>query len=57
MSDLTNVEKRKFEQLLDMRSGYVLDFSIRFLRSVENRIQKRSPLVGSSTDDFEDIPF
>jgi len=29
MSDLTSAEKRKFEQLLGMRSGYVLDFSNR----------------------------
>jgi hypothetical protein len=29
MSDLTNAEKRKFEQLLDMSSGYVLDFTNR----------------------------
>jgi type IV secretory pathway VirB4 component len=29
MADLTNIEKRKFEQLLDMSSGYVLDFSNR----------------------------
>jgi len=29
MSDLTNIEKRKFEQLLNMGSGYVLDFSNR----------------------------
>jgi hypothetical protein len=29
MSTLTNSEKRKFEQLLDMGSGYVLDFSNR----------------------------
>jgi len=29
MSDLTNVEKRKFEQLLGMGSGYVLNFSNR----------------------------
>jgi len=29
MSDLTNVEKRKFEQLFGMSSGYVLDFSNR----------------------------
>lgn len=29
MSDLTFVEKRKFEQLLGMSSGYVLDFSNR----------------------------
>lgn len=29
MSDLTNLEKRKFEQLLDMGSGYVLNFSNR----------------------------
>lgn len=29
MSGLTNIEKRKFEQLLGMGSGYVLDFSNR----------------------------
>ena len=29
MSNLTNVEKRKFEQLLGMNSGYVLDFTNR----------------------------
>lgn len=29
MSDLTNMEKRKFEKLLGMSSGYVLDFSNR----------------------------
>ncbi len=29
MSDLTNLEKRKFENLLGMSSGYVLDFSNR----------------------------
>ncbi len=29
MSTLTNSEKRKFEQLLGMGSGYVLDFSNR----------------------------
>jgi len=29
MADLTNIEKRKFEQLLGMSSGYVLDFSNR----------------------------
>lgn len=29
MSDLTNLEKRKFERLLGMGSGYVLDFSNR----------------------------
>ena len=29
MSDLTYVERRKFEQLLGMNSGYVLDFSNR----------------------------
>ncbi len=29
MSDLTNLEKRKFERLLEMGSGYVLDFSNR----------------------------
>lgn len=29
MSSLTNIEKRKFEQLLGMGSGYVLDFSNR----------------------------
>ena len=29
MSDLTNIEKRKFERLLGMSSGYVLDFSNR----------------------------
>jgi hypothetical protein len=29
MSNLTNLEKRKFEQLLGMSSGYVLDFSNR----------------------------
>jgi hypothetical protein len=29
MSDLTNAEKRKFEQLLGMSSGYVLDFTNR----------------------------
>ena len=29
MSDLTNPEKRKFERLLGMESGYVLDFSNR----------------------------
>jgi len=29
MSDLNNIEKRKVEQLLGMRSGYVLDFSNR----------------------------
>ena len=29
MSDLTFVEKRKFEQFLGMSSGYVLDFSNR----------------------------
>lgn len=29
MSDLTNIEKRKFERLLGMGSGYVLDFSNR----------------------------
>ena len=29
MSDLTSAEKQKFEQLLGMRSGYVLDFSNR----------------------------
>ena len=29
MSDLTFTEKRKFEQLLKMGSGYVLDFSNR----------------------------
>lgn len=29
MSSLSNVEKRKFEQLLGMNSGYVLDFSNR----------------------------
>jgi abortive infection Abi-like protein len=29
MSDLTNLEKRKFEQLLGMSSGYVLDYSNR----------------------------
>jgi hypothetical protein len=29
MSDLTNIEKRKFERLLEMGSGYVLDFSNR----------------------------
>ncbi|HXN99662.1 MAG TPA: hypothetical protein VN881_11355 [Candidatus Acidoferrales bacterium] len=29
MSDLTSVEKRKFEQLLGMSTGYVLDFSNR----------------------------
>jgi len=29
MSDLTNMEKRKFERLLEMGSGYVLNFSNR----------------------------
>jgi hypothetical protein len=29
MSDLTNIEKRKFEQLLAMGDGYVLNFSNR----------------------------
>ena len=29
MSDLTNVEKRKFERLLEMGGGYVLNFSNR----------------------------
>lgn len=29
MSDLTNLEKRQFEKLFDMSSGYVLDFSNR----------------------------
>ena len=29
MSDLTNIEERKFERLLGMGSGYVLDFSNR----------------------------
>jgi hypothetical protein len=29
MSDLTFVEKEKFEKLLGMASGYVLDFSDR----------------------------
>ena len=29
MSDLTNIERRKFERLLGMGSGYVLDFSNR----------------------------
>jgi len=29
MSDLTNIEKRKFERLLEMGSGYVLNFSNR----------------------------
>jgi hypothetical protein len=29
MSDLTNIEKRKLERLLDMGGGYVLDFSNR----------------------------
>ena len=29
MSDLTNTEKRKFEQFLGMGTGYVLDFSNR----------------------------
>src|SRR5580693_5467832 len=29
MSNLTNIEKRKFEQLLNMGGGYVLDFSNR----------------------------
>ena len=29
MSDLTNLEKRKFEQLLAMGDGYVLNFSNR----------------------------
>lgn len=29
MSDLTNIEKRKFETLFGMGSGYVLDFSNR----------------------------
>lgn len=29
MSDLTGPEKRKFERLLDMDSGYVLNFSNR----------------------------
>lgn len=29
MSDFSNAEKRRFEQLLGMRSGYVLDFSNR----------------------------
>ncbi len=29
MSDLSNQEKRKLEQLLNMASGYVLDFSNR----------------------------
>lgn len=29
MSDLSNSEKRKFERLLDMGSGYVLNFSNR----------------------------
>jgi hypothetical protein len=29
MSDLSNLEKRKFEKLLGMSSGYVLDFSNR----------------------------
>jgi len=29
MSDLTFVEKRKFEQLLGMETGYVLDFTNR----------------------------
>ena len=27
MSDLTNIEKRQFERLLQMGGGYVLDFS------------------------------
>lgn len=31
MSDLTNIEKRKFERLLEMGGGYVLDFSNRTL--------------------------
>ena len=31
MSDLTNTEKRKFEKLLDMGGGYVLQFSNRAL--------------------------
>jgi len=31
MSDLNNTEKRKFEKLLDMGGGYVLDFSNRTL--------------------------
>ena len=31
MSDLTNMEKRAFEKLLEMSSGYVLDFSNRTL--------------------------
>jgi hypothetical protein len=29
MSDLTNLEKRQFERLLEMGGGYVLDFSNR----------------------------
>ena len=29
MADLTNTEKRQFERLLGMASGYVLDFSNR----------------------------
>ena len=41
MSDLTNIEKRKFERLLGMGSGYVLDFSNRtfdeFVRNTVGR--------------------
>jgi hypothetical protein len=33
MSTLTNFEKRKFEKLLGMGSGHVLDFSNRTLLS------------------------
>jgi hypothetical protein len=29
MSDLTSIEKAKLEKLLEMESGYVLDFSNR----------------------------
>jgi hypothetical protein len=37
MSDLTPVEKRKFERLLGMGSGYVLNFPTALSMSSHNR--------------------
>jgi len=54
MSSLTNMEKRKFEQLLGMGTGYVLDFSNRtfqefILDSVHRDISDRRYEYGSGS--------
>ena len=54
MSSLTNIEKRKFEQLLGMGSGYVLDFSNRtfqefILDSTHREIYDRRFDLGSGS--------